>query len=390
MRITTLLGLSFIISPYAHTTPPSFKETFPASGHTVRVLIDEKKGHTNTTWELRSSTGFLLYESDTAHPQWHRDRDTITIQCRNNHIYLNKKRCESNNLSIVPQDGYATVNGQPYEGTFSVLFHNRRLLLINHVDLEKYVYAVLNTESWPGWPIEVNKVFAIASRTYVMAMMQQAHQNSGASVLPYDVKNTNEHQTYKGMHEVRTIRAAIAQTRGMILVYNDKPALTMFDACCGGIIPAHIKDFDFKKAPYLARTYACTHCARCQLYTWKATIPLDEFQQQVRHLLDYGNRIHDVIITQHDKAGLVQKVELHHKPYIKRVTGKQLHNACKAIKSFCFSIQKNKSNISIKGKGFGHHIGLCQWGAREMVRDGWHYKKILSFYYPGTQLVRLL
>ena len=293
-------------------------------------------------------------------------------------------------MHILPQDGYATINEQQYHGSFSIICCEQRLLLINHVDLEEYVHAVLRTESWPGWPVEVNKVFAIVSRSYVMAMIHHAQTNPQISLLPYHVKNTNEHQTYKGMHEVRTIRTAIKQTRGVFLMYDNKPALTMFDSCCGGIIPAHIEDFEFEKAPYLAREYACTHCARCWIYTWKSIIPLDEFQQQIAHLLDAPGQIDDVAITQYDKAGLVQELTLRTALSEKTVTGKQFYNAFKAIKSFCFSVEKDGDMVTIHGKGFGHHLGLCQWGAREMVRDGWHYRRILSFYYPGTQLARLL
>ena len=46
--------------------------------------------------------------------------------------------------------------------------------------------------------------------------------------------------------------------------------------------------------------------------------------------------------------------------------------------------------MTIEGKGHGHHMGLCQWGAREMVRLGWEYEDILEFYYPDTQLMKLV
>lgn len=51
--------------------------------------------------------------------------------------------------------------------------------------------------------------------------------------------------------------------------------------------------------------------------------------------------------------------------------------------------EEKKKKIIFKGVGFGHHLGLCQWGAREMVRDGWDYKRVLQFYYPDTYLMKL-
>ena len=60
-----------------------------------------------------------------------------------------------------------------------------------------------------------------------------------------------------------------------------------------------------------------------------------------------------------------------------------------SVKSYHFSIHKKGKNIQVKGRGYGHHAGLCQWGAREMVRDGWKHRKILKFYYPGVGFDRL-
>lgn len=358
---------------------------YATSSITVRVLIDEKMRRDTAPWCITSKTGFLLYDPKKPDRKWRSAQETIRVQYKNNQLVLNGKTYPTTALQIVPQDGYATINNQQYHGNFSILTHENQLLLINHVDLEEYVHAVLKTESWPGWPVEVNKVFAIVSRSYVLAMINNTNGNQP----PYHVKNTNEHQTYKGMHEVRTIRGAIKQTRGQILLHDNQPALTMFDSCCGGIVPAQIKDFDFEKAPYLAREYACTHCERCWIYSWNKTIPLEEFQRQVAHLFDIPGRAANAIITQHDGAGLVQEVELRNLRSRKRVSGKQFYNAFKEIKSFCFSIKRNGDTVALNGKGFGHHLGLCQWGAREMVRDGWNYRRILSFYYPDTQIGKL-
>ena len=72
------------------------------------------------------------------------------------------------------------------------------------------------------------------------------------------------------------------------------------------------------------------------------------------------------------------------------ITGKKLYSLVPAVKSFCFFSKKNQKQIMFKGRGYGHHVGLCQWGAREMVRDGWDYRRILQFYYPNTEFKQLV
>lgn len=372
-----VMGLSFLLFLQIKTD------------HIVRVLIDEitqtKSDTKQNSWTIISNAGFILYDPERPQRKWQYDKDMLTIEQKQSSLYVNNNQCLYPNLRLIPKDGYASINGQQYHGTFSIIQQDAQLMLINHVDLEEYVYAVLRTESWPGWPVEVNKAFAVVSRSYVMSMIEKTKSNSSA----YHVKNTNAHQTYRGMHTNPTIRAAIEKTRGLFLMHENKPALTMFDSCCGGIIPANVADFDFDKVPYLARTYPCTHCQRCKIYSWSAEFTFNDLQKQINNFLDASENIKTVDITKKDNAGLVQEIVLKSSSTLQTMTGKQLYNALKEVKSFCFTMQTNGDTITLEGKGFGHHLGLCQWGAREMVRDGWHYKRILSFYYPGTQLVRL-
>ena len=72
------------------------------------------------------------------------------------------------------------------------------------------------------------------------------------------------------------------------------------------------------------------------------------------------------------------------------LTADQMYRLSNKIKSYVYKITKKGKKIIFKGKGFGHHIGLCQWGAREMVRVGFDYREILSFYYPDTDLMRFV
>lgn len=157
--------------------------------HIVRVLIDES-AHTDchnqpiTEWSFVSKAGFIVF--DPAQPNKKRlyENYVLTITHRRQALYVNSNRYYHDQLRLIPNDGFAGVNDNQYHGSFSIVQKQDRVLLINHVNLEEYVCAVLQTESWPGWPIEVNKAFAVASRSYVMAMMRQA----AASDLPYHVK----------------------------------------------------------------------------------------------------------------------------------------------------------------------------------------------------------
>jgi stage II sporulation protein D len=227
-------------------------------------------------------------------------------------------------------------------------------------------------------------VFAIASRSYVIGVIINNRPNT-----PYHVKNTNKHQTYSGVHADPVLKAAVEQTKGIFLAYEKNPITAMFDSCCGGVIPANIHGANFSNAPYLARKYACTYCKDCKMFNWTAHYSLDQFEKMIQKEFKHIKTIKSVKVAKTDKAGLVQHVSIkgHHKLF--SIPGKKIYSMLTKVKSFCFDIVMNANKVIFNGKGIGHHMGLCQWGAREMVRQGYDYKSILSFYYPDTHFMRL-
>jgi stage II sporulation protein D (peptidoglycan lytic transglycosylase) len=288
-------------------------------------------------------------------------------------------------MLIKSMHGTVAFAGNTYKGLMWVYKDGERVMLINCLEIEDYVFCVLRTESWPGWPLEINKVMAVASRTYVVSMVLNAKK----SQRPYHVKNTNEHQTYAGVHGCPIIKKAVDHTKGVFLAHENKPIVAMFDSCCGGIVPAYIEGVNFDDAPYLAREYACTYCKRCRVYSWEAQYTYHEIEQLLCERVKQFKQLRHIKITKKDKAGVVQEAIIKGKKSTLKFTGKKLYSLLKKVRSFSFSVHKQSDKLIFKGRGLGHHLGLCQWGAREMVRDGWDYKRILLFYYPNTAFMRL-
>ena len=308
--------------------------------------------------------------------------NAVSVAVKRGSLLLQGKKYPAS-VELIPDDTISYA-GKTYHGTLQLLVQDDGLMIINKVPLEQYICSVLKTESWPGWPLEVNKVFAVTSRTYAMHMTAEAQRVRR----PYDVHNTKKHQTYSGVHDTKILQDAVDQTKGMILTYQGKPILAMFDSCCGGVIPARMHDVNFDDAPYLARTYPCTHCKTCWIFNWKSKLTATELAERLFKDERKKPKIRSLRITKKDPAGLIHEVEIHAGKK-KRMTGKQLYTALHEVKSFAYTVKQEKDTFHFQGRGYGHHIGLCQWGAREMVRSGWNYKRILQFYYPGTQLVRM-
>ncbi|HZW61205.1 MAG TPA: SpoIID/LytB domain-containing protein [Candidatus Babeliales bacterium] len=364
---------------------PSKKESVHVhASYNVRVLLDEKSNLANP-WVLKND-GFVIVDPADQKEQMVIYGPTLSITQEKGQWHFNGQKFLKKQAYIIPNSGNITFEGNHYQGGFLVTSHKGKLLLINNLEIEEYVTGVLRSEGWPGWPLEINKVMAVACRTYVIAMVQQ----SKLKKLPYHIKNTNAHQTYCGAHNDEVLKLAVEQTKGLFLAYKGKPITAMFDSCCGGIIPAKIKGFDFNKAPYLKRTYACPHCKGCKIYHWQAHFTLTKLANILHAEFPQLKKIKSIKITKKDDAGIVHEVAIQGLKRTVLISGKKLYSLLQPkVKSRTFSLATKGDAITFKGRGYGHQLGLCQWGAREMVRKGYGFKDILSYYYPKTNFMRL-
>jgi stage II sporulation protein D len=351
----------------------------------VRVLLgDQKQG----TWSLSADKGFCLRDRTTDRELTLKGtRHTFKLTCKKDGVYVEEKKLLADNMLFEPIDGVTHFDGGKYQGAFYLQKEKGSYFLINILPIEDYIFSVLRTESWPGWPLEINKVFAIACRSYLLHQLLSSRSKDAT----YHIRNTNHHQTYTGLHTNTLLRQAVDETRGMFLAHQGQPILAMFDCCCGGVIPASIQgNIDFKKAPYLGRTYACHYCKTCKIFKWSVSYEVDHFidlLQEGTHRIIHD--VKDIKVVQKDKAGLVKDVSVKTPRGLLAFGAHELYKLFKEIKSYSFSISKKGKKVTLNGKGYGHHIGLCQWGAHEMVKQGFDYKKVLEFYYPKTTFMKL-
>lgn len=356
----------------------------------IRVLLDKKDTPQSVNWSLESQSGFFVIAPS--------DKKRKTIVSKHLHIKISPKKLFLNDkqhhnwdhIFIVPIEGLLKYNGFKYDGIFSVTIIDNEAYLVNHLDLEDYISTVLAWESWPGWPDEVNKVFSICFRSYGIAkVLEQRQKFAKKSIaMPYDIKNTSAHQVYKGTNDPDKFKNIAKETKGLVLAKDNKPILAMFDICCGSIVPSRKKGLNFTQAPYLARNYPCNYCQDYKHHNWKLNYSLKDFERILKHEYFKISNIKEIKITSKDGAGIVQdiKVRTPHRWYsISGLKFKSLFN----LKSQLFVIDKNWDTITISGRGHGHLVGLCQQGAHKMVKEGWNYKNILSFYYPKTTLMKL-
>jgi len=381
----------------------SFQQITPLN---IRVLLKEFDTTSNKIFNVESSGHITLKTTQQSQPKklLLPPRTKIDLFINKDSFFLRTKdgpyrKASITELEIVPTENTVTINGNEYSGRLMLKVNPQiqSLYLINKLDIEDYVYSVLSSECYQTWPHEMQKVQAIVSRTYAMYQISQNRKSVNKTVFPYDIKCNNFHQCYNGTHNHIHLRKAVEETAGLILKYKNNIALTMFDACCGGSIPAKMKNPNFTNSPYLARKTPCNFCKNYSLYSWERKIPTSKFlyylytNPMIAPRLSKNKSLVNIKEIERDDAGVTHKVEIVQKNNHRVIiSGKELWlSMSDIVRSQNFSISKKGDNVLIKGRGFGHQIGLCQRGACELTKRHWPAKKILDFYYPGTTLAKI-
>lgn len=333
--------------------------------------------------QVASDAQLLIVDRDNKHNRF--IAPDIFLSAKGGYIYAMHQGTahRAHAFKIQSRDGFFYLLGKKYFGSLYVMQEKDRVYIINSLPLEEYLFSVVRAEGCLQWPLEAHKIMAVACRSYALAHITEANKKGRL----YHIKNTNVHQVYNGHHEHDHIRDAIAETAGLFLSYNDLPIMAMYDICCGGVVPGHRagKDGDF---PYLKRRYACTYCKPYKVHSWRSEYTLVELERLLKKEVTGLCALKDIQLRK-DSAGVVRTVALQSQSGTYRLPVGRFVSLVKKVKSYSFSVQKKSQRLIFNGRGYGHHWGLCQWGARGMVDHGYDFRSVLSYYYPGAQLTRL-
>jgi stage II sporulation protein D len=377
-----------------------YKSEFKAEFNSVRVLLDEKP---NTLIITASNKVYLLNEEN----KIAEINKGSNIQFYANSHKLNAKVGRQNfsgkYFQLVPADDeLIKLNGKTYKGILRVAAFGNFVDIINFINLEDYVKGVIAKEMPLGngnENYEALKAFAICVRTYALKKM-----NAGNGL--FDIFPDTRDQVYggKSAEELISNKAADA-TEGVILVYDDKPATIYYHSTCGGMNESVANVFSHSHLPYLTsvKDGEEPYCNISPRFEWEEVYTESQFINQLYNakLIDNKNySLEDIRIESRFKSGRINDLEI---ILDGRNGSKKIHLYGNEIRSKIRTPEKNFSlwstllNITLSadgsfifnGKGFGHGVGLCQWGAIGQSRLGIDYKNILEHYYPGTVLGRI-
>ena len=257
-----------------------------------------------------------------------------------------------------------------------------RLYVINVLDIERYLWGVVPSESYPSWPLETLKAQAVASRTY--AYYQVLHRKNW----DYDLVDNEGDQAYNGVdRETKKTTKAVNLTRGEVLVEGNRPILAMFTANSGGYTADAGYVFKLNKKYLVARPDPLS--LKGKMANWKRRYKAEEVERRLNRIGLPIKGLIDIIPVLRGPSGRIIKVKIVASNFSRVYRARTTIKRALKLPEILFSIKKEGDTYIFEGHGWGHGVGYSQWGSAIMGKKGYNYKQILSFYYSPAKLVKL-
>lgn len=285
----------------------------------------------------------------------------------------------------VASPGYLRINGKGYRGTTEVIASGKGLLVINEIGLEDYLIGLINCEISSQWPMEAVKAQAVIARSYAL------YQKEARKNLPYHMESTVLDQVYNGCDiEDGRAAAAVEATRNEVLIYDGKVVQAFFHSRCGGHTEASENVWGLT-LPYL-RGVECKYCTVSPSSKWEVSLARKKIESLLRSGGCQVRGIRAIKSVNRYQSGRIADLEVLSdlgSTFMPAVVFRKLVGYS-VIRSTDFEIRAKDDDFVFTGNGYGHGVGLCQWGAKQQAEEGHSYREILSYYYPGVGLGRIV
>ncbi|WP_373544199.1 SpoIID/LytB domain-containing protein [Chamaesiphon sp.] len=278
-------------------------------------------------------------------------------------------------LWIEPQQGgYIWIDDRWYRGAVQVISSGKKLVVINHVDLEQYLYSVLGAEMSATFPMEALKAQAVAARTYAL------YRRRSTTKKLFDVDSSQISQVYRGLSsEADTTQLAVNATLGQILTYQGKPILAAFHSASGGHTE-NVEDIWSNRLAYLRGVPDFD--LGTPGYEWTQAFTTAQLSQGLKM-----KQLKTIAPDRTTQFGSVVSLKISGDT-AKTLTGTQVRTALK-LRSLRFTITPTPEGFLFTGRGYGHGLGMSQWGAYNLAQQGMTYPNILAHYYSGVEIENL-
>lgn len=291
-----------------------------------------------------------------------------------------------------------------YAGGLKFIVEGDRITAVNCIGMEDYLMSVISSEMKSSASIELLKAHAVISRSWLKARLKDhkaGHEH-------FDVCADDHCQRYQGLTMAvgDDVCRAIDRTWGQVLEYGGDICDTRYSKCCGGRTELFSTCWEDVDLPYLQSVEdpfcGCENSSilsqvlndydlhTADFHDWTVQYTTDELSELVRTRtgIDFGTIV-ALEAVERGPSGRIKYLRITG-TLREEVIGKELavRKALSSshLKSSAFEIEKSPDGFVLRGRGWGHGVGLCQIGAAAMAAQGYDYRQILSHYYVGAEI----
>jgi stage II sporulation protein D len=362
----------------------TFLQVYFVKAQNIKVSIFNDKLINSLTLDIKQGNYVLKSGSETLGEYKRGNIFFITrfgdqIQIRDKHSFIGSfNNFEFKNTN---KDGILTIKSvnpmldvKEYDDDIIFRCKPERILIINNLDMEKYIAAVIEAEGGNNAPAEYYKAQAVLIRTFTIKNMFK-HAEEGFNLC--DVVHCQAYNSRSSQHP--EILKATLSTAGLVLIDKDSVlVMSSFHSNCGGETSEAGMVWQ-QGLPYL-QPIIDPFCLQSPHANWKTSIPREQWVSYLNSLKlgrpFYADGNFTYKLIHRSKSVNVDGIDLN------------LRNIREAfnLKSTFFSINDRGNEIEFSGRGYGHGVGMCQEGAMEMAKVGYTWLDIIHFYYLHVEL----
>jgi stage II sporulation protein D len=309
-------------------------------------------------------------------------------------------------------DGFVQLNGKRYRGELLLLPGDTGIAVVNRVRMDDYLRGVV--------PLEIGTtdrrdMAAVEAQSVTARSYAYVHLGTSSPAHPYDVTASVRDQLYGGVNaETAVSNAAIDATRGLVLQYSGRVVNAPYHSACGGSTAGADEIWRTEAEPYLQSVSDRIpgtdrfYCDIAPRFRWTRTLDGQTLREALVKYLGsytavpgaYPGTPRDVEVDTRTPSGRVGTLKIatdrgnyvlrgNDIRYVLRPPGGEILNSTNFTVETTTAPDGSLSRLVLKGTGYGHGVGMCQWGAIGRARAGQDFRTILSTYYPGTTVGRL-
>ena len=359
------------------------------SATNIRVLI------MNDDYSSLFHTKVVLQSDSTMHVTWGESEETLSPGTKLS-VSPGDDRLKEGRMTITLEDPQKEIRilstkraqGTPsYFGSFELSEESDGLLLINELDVEDYLTRVVPSEMPSNYELEALKAQAILARTFVLQFVSQKESMYDGADISTDIK---EAQAYDATGVNARIREAVKETRGEVLNAGGELPYAWFHAHSGGLTARAKEGLDYEKAEP-----SYTQCVKgmendeapAEAAHWQADFSADEVMAAANASGAKVDALESIAVGRRGESGRAETLLISGQevsaPAFRIAIGSTKMRSC-----LLESLRVEDGRVKMSGKGYGHGVGMSQWGAYAMAKAGKTAEEIVMHYFRGVSIDR--